>query len=162
MITPSAAFISMNTAIVFGVAGPIFCRQALRFKFTKLAQKLRCERLLLSPARRLLTLWQSSTTEIASPLIYVGCLLAFRAVVNLMHRWRSVRYGHDGTFRQQRRRVSLKLVSRYSLAQECCQLPGRHDSHQGRRHLRQKLWAARNSACRSGHWIDLELRRILS
>jgi Amt family ammonium transporter len=41
MITPAAGFIDMPTSFVFGVAGAVVCRQALRIKFTKLAARLR-------------------------------------------------------------------------------------------------------------------------
>lgn len=41
MITPSAGFIDMPTSFFFGVFGAIIGRQALRIKFTKLAQRLR-------------------------------------------------------------------------------------------------------------------------
>lgn len=41
MITPAAGFIDMPTALFFGVAGAVVCRQALRIKSTKLAAKLR-------------------------------------------------------------------------------------------------------------------------
>jgi len=39
MITPSAGFIDMTTSFFFGVAGALVCRQALRIKFTKTAQR---------------------------------------------------------------------------------------------------------------------------
>jgi len=41
MITPSAGFIDMLTSFFLGVFGAIIGRQALRIKFTKLAQRLR-------------------------------------------------------------------------------------------------------------------------
>lgn len=41
LITPSAGFIDMSTAFFFGVIGALVCRQALRFKFTKFAEKIR-------------------------------------------------------------------------------------------------------------------------
>jgi len=41
MITPAAGFIDMPTSFFFGVFGAIVGRQALRIKFTKLAQRLR-------------------------------------------------------------------------------------------------------------------------
>ncbi|KAH7324004.1 putative ammonium transporter [Rhexocercosporidium sp. MPI-PUGE-AT-0058] len=41
LITPSAGFIDMPTAFFFGVFGAVICRQALRIKSTKLAQRLR-------------------------------------------------------------------------------------------------------------------------
>ena len=41
MITPSAGFIDMPTSLFFGVFGAIVGRQALRIKYTKLAQRLR-------------------------------------------------------------------------------------------------------------------------
>lgn len=40
-ITPAAGFIDMTTAFFFGVIGAVVCRQALRFKFTKLAERMR-------------------------------------------------------------------------------------------------------------------------
>ncbi|KAF4120867.1 ammonium transporter, Amt family [Geosmithia morbida] len=41
MITPSAGFIDMPTALLFGVVGALVCRQALRIKFTKFAHHWR-------------------------------------------------------------------------------------------------------------------------
>ncbi|KAK3378737.1 ammonium transporter AmtB-like domain-containing protein [Lasiosphaeria ovina] len=41
MITPAAGFIDMPTAFFFGISGALLCRQALRIKFTKLAQHWR-------------------------------------------------------------------------------------------------------------------------
>jgi ammonia channel protein AmtB len=41
LITPSAGFIDLTTSFCFGVAGALICRQALRFKFTDLARRIR-------------------------------------------------------------------------------------------------------------------------
>lgn len=41
MITPSAGFIDMPTAVMFGIVGALVCRQALRIKFTKFARRWR-------------------------------------------------------------------------------------------------------------------------
>jgi Amt family ammonium transporter len=41
LITPSAGFIDMPTAFFFGVFGALICRQALRFKFTDFAKRIR-------------------------------------------------------------------------------------------------------------------------
>ncbi|OJJ37916.1 hypothetical protein ASPWEDRAFT_472050 [Aspergillus wentii DTO 134E9] len=41
LITPSAGFIDTTTAVGFGIAGPVICRQALRIKFTKTAARWR-------------------------------------------------------------------------------------------------------------------------
>lgn len=41
LITPSAGFIDMPTALCFGIGGAVICRQALRIKSTKLAARLR-------------------------------------------------------------------------------------------------------------------------
>lgn len=41
LITPSARFIDLTTSLFFGVAGAFICRQALRFKFTDLARRIR-------------------------------------------------------------------------------------------------------------------------
>jgi len=41
LITPSAGFIDLTTSLFFGVAGAFICRQALRFKFTDLARRIR-------------------------------------------------------------------------------------------------------------------------
>lgn len=41
MITPSAGFIDMPTALLFGVIGALVCRQALRFKYTDFARRWR-------------------------------------------------------------------------------------------------------------------------
>ncbi|OCK77931.1 putative ammonium transporter [Lepidopterella palustris CBS 459.81] len=41
LITPSAGFIDLTTSFFFGVGGAIICRQALRFKFTDLARRIR-------------------------------------------------------------------------------------------------------------------------
>jgi len=41
LITPSAGFIDMPTAFFFGVFGAVICRQALRFKSTTLARRIR-------------------------------------------------------------------------------------------------------------------------
>jgi ammonia channel protein AmtB len=41
MITPSAGFIDMPTAFFFGILGALFCRQALRIKFTEFARRWR-------------------------------------------------------------------------------------------------------------------------
>jgi Amt family ammonium transporter len=39
MITPSAGFIDLPTAFFFGVLGALFCRQALRIKFSDFARR---------------------------------------------------------------------------------------------------------------------------
>lgn len=39
MITPSAGFIDMPTSLLFGFAGAVVCRQALRIKFTDFARR---------------------------------------------------------------------------------------------------------------------------
>ncbi|KAI9730484.1 MAG: hypothetical protein M1818_008179 [Claussenomyces sp. TS43310] len=41
MITPAAGFVDLATSLFFGVGGAFICRQALRIKFTKLAQNWR-------------------------------------------------------------------------------------------------------------------------
>lgn len=41
MITPAAGFIDMPTALLFGIGGAFICRQALRFKSTKLAMRMK-------------------------------------------------------------------------------------------------------------------------
>ncbi|KAK3070459.1 hypothetical protein LTS18_015098, partial [Coniosporium uncinatum] len=41
LITPSAGFIGLTTSFFFGVAGAVVCRQALRFKFTEMARRVR-------------------------------------------------------------------------------------------------------------------------
>jgi len=41
LITPSAGFIGLTTSFFFGVVGALVCRQALRFKFTETARRLR-------------------------------------------------------------------------------------------------------------------------
>lgn len=41
LITPSAGFIDLTTSFFFGVGGALICRQALRFKFTDLARRIR-------------------------------------------------------------------------------------------------------------------------
>ena len=41
MITPAAGFIDMPTALCFGIAGAVICRQALRIKFTDFARRWR-------------------------------------------------------------------------------------------------------------------------
>ncbi|KAJ9364149.1 putative ammonium transporter [Paecilomyces variotii] len=41
MITPSAGFIGMTTALFFGIGGAVICRQALRIKFTDAARRFR-------------------------------------------------------------------------------------------------------------------------
>jgi ammonia channel protein AmtB len=41
LITPSAGFIDLPTSFFFGVAGATICRQALRFKFTDFARRIR-------------------------------------------------------------------------------------------------------------------------
>jgi ammonia channel protein AmtB len=41
MITPAAGFIDMPTAFFFGIGGAVVCRQALRIKFTKFAERWR-------------------------------------------------------------------------------------------------------------------------
>lgn len=41
LITPAAGFIDLSTAFFFGVMGAVVCRQALRFKSTKLAERMR-------------------------------------------------------------------------------------------------------------------------
>lgn len=41
MITPAAGFIDLATSFFFGVFGALICRQALRIKFTKFAQRWR-------------------------------------------------------------------------------------------------------------------------
>nr|POE53314.1 ammonium transporter 1 [Quercus suber] len=41
MITPSAGFIDMPTALLFGVVGAVVCRQALRIRFTDFARRWR-------------------------------------------------------------------------------------------------------------------------
>jgi ammonia channel protein AmtB len=41
LITPSAGFIDLPTSFFFGVAGAAICRQALRFKFTDFARRIR-------------------------------------------------------------------------------------------------------------------------
>lgn len=41
MITPSAGFIDMPSAMLFGVVGALFCRQTLRIKFTDFARRWR-------------------------------------------------------------------------------------------------------------------------
>jgi ammonia channel protein AmtB len=41
LITPSAGFIGLSTSFFFGVVGALICRQALRFKFTDLARRIR-------------------------------------------------------------------------------------------------------------------------
>lgn len=41
MITPAAGFIDLTTSFFFGIAGAVICRQALRFKFSKMGRKLR-------------------------------------------------------------------------------------------------------------------------
>lgn len=39
MITPAAGFIDLSTSFFFGLVGAVICRQALRIKFTKFAQR---------------------------------------------------------------------------------------------------------------------------
>lgn len=41
LITPAAGFIDMTTAFFFGVIGALVCRQALKFKFTEFAERIR-------------------------------------------------------------------------------------------------------------------------
>jgi len=41
LITPSAGFIDLTTSFFFGIFGALLCRQALRFKFTDLARRIR-------------------------------------------------------------------------------------------------------------------------
>jgi ammonia channel protein AmtB len=41
LITPSAGFIDLPTSFIFGVSGALICRQALRFKFTDFARRIR-------------------------------------------------------------------------------------------------------------------------
>jgi ammonia channel protein AmtB len=41
MITPSAGFIDMPSAMLFGVVGALFCRQTLRIKYTDFARRWR-------------------------------------------------------------------------------------------------------------------------
>jgi ammonia channel protein AmtB len=41
MITPAAGFIDVPTSFFFGVFGAVICRQALRIKFTKFAERWR-------------------------------------------------------------------------------------------------------------------------
>jgi len=41
LITPSAGFIDLTTSFFFGMAGALICRQALRFKFTDFARRIR-------------------------------------------------------------------------------------------------------------------------
>lgn len=41
LITPSAGFIDLPTSFFFGIAGALICRQALRFKFTDFARRIR-------------------------------------------------------------------------------------------------------------------------
>ena len=41
LITPSAGFIDMTTSFFFGVGGAVICRQALRFKSTDFARRIR-------------------------------------------------------------------------------------------------------------------------
>ena len=41
MITPSAGFIDLPTAFLFGILGALFCRQALRIKFSDFARRWR-------------------------------------------------------------------------------------------------------------------------
>ncbi|KAF2502965.1 putative ammonium transporter [Lophium mytilinum] len=41
LITPSAGFIDLTTSFFFGVVGALICRQALRFKFTDFARRIR-------------------------------------------------------------------------------------------------------------------------
>lgn len=41
LITPAAGFIDLTTSFFFGIAGALICRQALRFKFTDFARRIR-------------------------------------------------------------------------------------------------------------------------